>query len=176
MDPGYGNLWRRGVGATVTVDQAIALSLTASDNTAHRLLYTLSEGRPSDVYEYLDVHIATVADETAISPRSYATILRSLYFSAYLSATNSNEILELLASANEGDELRGSIPSSVRIAQKIGVKAFDGDKNQFHSRCGIFYVPERPYVLCVMVLGTQNAAATQTREVSEMVYQYVSSR
>jgi beta-lactamase class A len=177
MDTGYGLLWKRGEGGAVTVEEALSLSLVASDNTAHRLLYALSGGRPRDVYDYLDVRVDSISDEIAITPRNYTSLLNSLFFSAFLSHEHSNEILAYLSRAEDADILRSVVPDSIPVAQKFGVREVDGrHPNEFFSRCGIFYVPDRPYALCVMVEGDKASATAQTREISRLVYEYVSSR
>jgi beta-lactamase class A len=176
IDRGYGTLWRKGLGARVTVEEAIIASLVVSDNTAHRLLYGISGGRPADIYRYLDVALDTDRGEPAIAPRNYASILRSLYYSAFLSNEHSNEILQHLTRAVEGSVLRSSIPADIPIAQKIGVMQFDKAADQTYSYCGIVYVPKRPYVLCIMVVEALAVADKQTADLSKLVYDYVSTR
>jgi beta-lactamase class A len=176
LDPKFGSLWRLGPGAEITIEAAIAASLTESDNTAHRVLYALSGGRPTDVYEYLDVELTAERGESAIAPRNFAAILRSLYYSAYLSHASSNEVLAYLARGDRNPVLRANVPADIPIAQKIGVRHFDNSSDQTYSHCGIFYVPYRPYVLCIMLVADQKEADRVTRELSAMVYDYVSTR
>ena len=173
FDSVYGTLWSKGIGAHVTVDEALAYSLRESDNTAHRMLYSISRGRPDDIYSYLDVKLETVEGLTAISARSYSSILRSLYFSAYLTLEHSNEVLAHLTHATAGEILRADIPSEIPVAQKIGVYGPPNSNSRAYSFCGIFYVPLRPYTLCIMSSTDPDNAIREVGELSSMVYHFV---
>jgi hypothetical protein len=175
-DTTFGAMWRKGIGARVTVQEAAAYSLQQSDNTAHRMLYFVSQGRPDDMYNYLDMTLATVAGETAVTARNYTSILRSLYFASYLSVESSNEILSHLTQAADGDILRGDVPAQVAIAQKIGAHGVPSSRERVFSFCGIFYAPRRPYTLCVMMNADAETAVRETGEISTMVYRYLAER
>jgi beta-lactamase class A len=174
VDDRYGDLWQKGVGAKVTVDEAIREVLKNSDNTADKLLYTASGGFPEDVYKHTDIPPTLVSDEQAITPRNYSSLLRSLFFSGYLSFKSSNEILNYLSQATD-KPLRAEIPDDIKIAQKIGVYEVNTNntQNEIHSACGIFYVPNKPYILCIMVVSDDETAAMETSAISTMVYEFI---
>ena len=89
-----GELWKKGVGATVTVEEAIKYSLIDSDNTAYQILKaevnkktTDMEGEEAfvaEVYDYIDIPRELEGETAYITPKNYSSILRSLFFSAYL--------------------------------------------------------------------------------------------
>lgn len=177
LDDRYGDLWKRGVGGKVTVEEAIREVLINSDNTADKLLYTTSGGFPVEVYEHTDIPPTLVSDEQAITPRNYSSLLRSLFFSGYVSFESSNEILQYLSQAKD-KPLKADIPSDIKISQKIGVYEVEANntKNEVHSACGIFYVPNKPYILCIMTVTDDETAAVETSAISNMVYEFISTK
>jgi len=56
----------------------------------------------------------------------------------------------------------------VPIAHKIGVAG-----NQVQSDCGIVYIPERPYLLCVMLGENKERGSEVIAQVSRQAYDYV---
>jgi beta-lactamase class A len=177
LDKRYGNLWKKGIGAKVTVEEAIKEVLIHSDNTADKLLYTVAGGFPEDVYKHTDIPPTILADQQAVTPRNYSSLLRSLFFSGYVSYESSDEILDYLSQAKD-KPLRADIPNNIKISQKIGVYEVDADdtKNEVHSACGIFYVPNKPYILCIMTVTDDETAATETSEISNIVYDFISAK
>jgi beta-lactamase class A len=175
IDDGYGTLWEKGPGAKLTVEELLKHSLLYSDNTAHNALFhVVVKGSPEDVYNNLDIPRQVVNGSPAITVKNYSSILRSLFFSSYLSFEHSNEILSLLTRISEGSNLRSNIPTHIPIAQKIGVFEVGSSENDYiYSDCGIFYVPNRPYILCMMSQEDEETASNYVRTVSNMVYQYV---
>lgn len=62
------------------------------------------------------------------------------------------------------------------IAQKIGVYEKNTDEKKYtYSDCGIFYLPKRPYMLCIMARGDHSTTSNHTREISKIIYDYVES-
>jgi hypothetical protein len=57
------------------------------------------------------------------------------------------------------------INEKIVVAHKFGTF---GDKVQ--SDCGIFYIPNKNYLLCVMIEGGDTAASRQIGDVSQIVY------
>lgn len=173
VDTRYGNLWRRGIGAKLTIRETVRINLVESDNTATRMLVRqLSEGAIDTVFDSLDVPKDRKEGAGVISPKGYASILRSLYLSSYLERKDSNEILDILTKTNFTDKIPAGVPKNIKVAHKIGV--FDSAASQtVHNDCGIVYVPSRPYLLCLMVSGPEQVARTHMQYLSKMVYGYV---
>lgn len=173
IDKRYGTLWRRGVGAKLTIRETIRINLVESDNTATRMLVRqLSEGAIDAVFDSLDVPKDRKEGAGVLSPKSYASILRSLYLSSYLEREDSNEILDLLTKTNFTDKIPAGVPKEIKVAHKIGV--FEGMASQaVHNDCGIVYAPSRPYLLCIMVPGSEQDARKHMQYLSKMVYGYV---
>jgi beta-lactamase class A len=174
FDPRFGTLWKRGAGTKLTIAETIRINLVESDNTATRILVRqLSAGAIDAVFDSLDLPKDRENGAAVISPKSYASILRSLYLSSYLEREHSNEILGILTRTNFNDQIPAGVPESIKVAHKIGT--FEGqDAQQVHNDCGIIYAPNRPYGLCIMVPGDEATARKHMQYLSKMVYGYIS--
>ncbi|MDO8529926.1 MAG: serine hydrolase [bacterium] len=179
LDPGFGALWKRGEGASLTLQELIQLSLAESDNTAYNtLLGRLTGPEITEVYRNLDIPITISPKEENqylhVSPKNYSSIFRSLYLSSFLQEENSNHILNILTQTPFNDKIVAGVPAAIKIAHKIAVfEDVDTSKNVFID-CGIVYIPNRPYVLCAFVLDTNDEAQKHISHISKMIYDYVS--
>lgn len=176
-------------GEKKTIDQLIELSLRESNNTAYEALYERINGDVlkkakedeqviDDVYDFLDVNRSETDQTLFVSPKGYASILKSLYFSAYLSYEHSFKLLDHLTQSTFNEWLAAPIPrDQVKVAHKFGIFDLPEPKNyRVYSDCGIIYLPKRPYTLCVMVQHvTSHQIGTHIREISEQVYRYLAS-
>lgn len=181
----YGTLWKRGAGATITVRELIRLILTESDNTAFNVLYErvnvqLRQDLPSgdqssdDVYDYLDIPREKEGITPMISPRNYTSILKSLYFSAYLNYQDSNEILSIMSEPHAENWLRSSVRPGIPVADKIGLYNAEPKNLHVYADCGIVYYPQRPYSLCIMVNTDDGTKAVpHIQAISKIVFDYI---
>ena len=93
----FGSAWQKGAGSQMTVQEAINLTLTESDNTTHNMLLgVLPRGDLDRVYNSLDIPLHTEEQHPVISPKNYSSILHSLFLSSYLPEQYSNEIIAIL--------------------------------------------------------------------------------
>lgn len=178
LDGNYGTLYKKGIGEKVTIDELMKISIQESDNTANNILTNdVLGGAPVNFYNSLDVSPEILEGTIAITPRNYLSVLRSLFFAGYLSIEGSNKILTLMTEINKNDDdLGAKLPTSIKIAQKIGVYEKNPDEKKYtYSDCGIFYLPERPYMLCIMSRGEQSTASNHTKEISKIIYDYIES-
>jgi beta-lactamase class A len=143
-----------------------------SDNTA---FYTLIDLVSEEEFETARVAMGlpNLKDPSAISPRDYANMLRSLYLSTYLRRTFSEVALSLMINTDFDSGLPSGVPKSVKVAHKVG---FSVSKGYFHD-CGIIYDVHsdniHPYILCVMSKNsTQQEANKVISNVSKTVYDY----
>lgn len=174
LDKQFGTLWQKGVGTKLSVADAIHLALIDSDNTAiNAILDKINQETQDAVFDELDLPKETDGLYPIMSPKSYASVFRNLYLSSYLMDQHSNDILELLTKTNFTDKIPAGLPLSVKTAHKIGVFA-QSNGNNIYNDCGIIYVPERPYILCIMASADENTARTEMIAYSKMVYSYVS--
>lgn len=172
IDGGYGDLWQKGAGTTLTLREAAKLALTESDNTASHVIFaringTLAAGQES--LNNLDIEQTITDGQAVINAKSYSSILKSLYLSSYLQREHSQEILGYLAQSTATNRLSAQLPASVEVAHKIGVY----NTNWSESDCGIVYAAKRPYSVCVMIGLEESKADAFIAEVSKAIYDYV---
>lgn len=180
IDKDYGDFWKRGVGTTISVREAIEITLKESDNTTWQLL--LDQLPPTFRKDLLfDLDIPQIEIREGVfypvsSAKSYSAILRTLYLSSILTKEHSNEILDMLSNTKFHSMLPAGVSEGVKVAHKIGTFEYNADGDGYiYSDCGIVYIPKRPYVLCVMTPAENESVAQQhISHLSKMVYGYVS--
>jgi beta-lactamase class A len=170
----YGTLYQKGEGYQISIREAAKLTLRDSDNTAVLLIFDeLDElaNEDSSVTSYLDLEFEVNSDERVlIGARSYSSIMKCLYFACYNTQADSQEILSYLTESVFDNRLELLLPDDLQVAHKIGTFS-----TKFQSDCGIFYVPDKNYLLCVMVEGEDPKASAVISTVSSKVYKYVSN-
>ena len=65
--------------------------------------------------------------------------------------------------------IKAGLPDNIEVTQKIG-----SFSNITQSDCGIVYVPNRRYILCVMLDEEADKANQHIKVLSKKVYDYVS--
>ncbi|MGE5042126.1 MAG: serine hydrolase [Candidatus Levyibacteriota bacterium] len=174
LDPYFGDLWKKGAGTEISIEDAMNWALSQSDNTAKNVLFnSIDAGGLEDVFSSLDIPLTIDANQPVVSPKNYSSILRSLYLASYLNIQDSNEILRILTTSPFNDKLVAGIPPGVKVAHKIGVHQVPGDTASVYTDCGIVYIPKRPYILCLMGKMDEQEARIDMAAVSKMVYAYV---
>jgi beta-lactamase class A len=175
LDDGFGDLWKRGAGAKLTLGEAAKIALEQSDNTAVRVIQenvipVLHDGEYA--LQVLDVEHKISEDlRTKIRAKDYASILKCLYLACFVNEDHSQQILKDLTQTPFSDRLAAGVPDSVRVAHKIGVYGDQAD-----SDCGIIYVPDRHYLLCVMMGLPPSQANKHIATISKMAYDFVSDQ
>ncbi len=170
LDRGYGDLWEKGAGFQISIEDAMYRMLALSDNTAANVIAdTIPQDYFTGVFDGLDITMNDKNGVLVISTKGYASILKSLYFAGVVSKENSQKILDILARTPFTDKLRSGVPESVTVSHKIGVY---GD---IYQDCGIVYEPNRPYLLCMYSNSTEKVASARMSEISKEVYSFVHS-
>lgn len=88
--------------------------------------------------------------QAKLTVKEYASFFRILFNSSYLSADNSERALNLLAHTEYHDALPS--PQGVVVAHKFGEAGTENIERQLHD-CGIVYLPDHPYLACIMTRG-----------------------
>lgn len=175
LDTKFGELWKMGAGKTISVENAVRLSLIYSDNTAYNVLISaLKNSDIDDVYDSLDIPRDHQNNLPIVSPKNYSSILRTLYLSTYLNTDDSQKILSLLTQTVFNDKLPAGVPQGILVAHKIGVFEETDTKTSIYNDCGIVYAPKRPYLLCVMFKGNEDNAKKHMVNISKLIYSFVS--
>lgn len=171
LDSGFGTLWQTGEGTKISLDKAMELSLVESDNTAANVLKShVFQKNFNEVYEGLDIDIHEQEGKVLIGAKSYSSTFKALYFSSLISKQSSQRILQLLTQTAFNDKLVAPLPPTIKVAHKIGVFASEN----IYQDCGIVYVPQRPYILCMFSRSDEEVARMRMNTVSSMVYKFVS--
>ena len=150
--------------------------IKSSDNNATLLLYQfLGFDKTAETYKDLGLNPPQVDTDYQVSARQYATFFRILYNATYLSQSQSEKALSLLAEVDFKDGLVAGVPAGVVVAHKFGERHYDGDVavEQLHD-CGIIYKQKHPYILCVMTRGRSvTELASVISQVSRTVYETI---
>lgn len=170
-DEDFGNLWQKETGTKLTIETLIDEMLINSDNTAYRVLWNKYPEFLDEIFDNLDLPKDSEQGDPVVTPKNYSSVFKALYLSSYNSPYYSNEILTLLTGSPFDTWLAGGIPKNTPISHKIGVRA--GEK--VYSDCGIVYVPNRPYSVCVFIKGTPEEADEHIPAISKIIYDFVST-
>jgi beta-lactamase class A len=166
-------------GKAYTILELLRRMIVYSDNNAFMLL-----SRIVDVTElrrvYSLLRIERPGEDVDAQYQSVQTVssfFRILYNATYLSQESSELALELLTQTEFRSALVAGVPAGTIVAHKFGEKSETGSGTvQLHD-CGIVYVPERPYLLCVMSRGADFARLDDLiADVSRTVYQEVTGQ
>jgi len=170
IDHEFGTLGNNGPGYAITVRELLKYLIRESDNTALWALDSLlTQQEYADARAAIGMSVPKSLDEAMVSPKAYSNILRALYFSTYLRRTFSQLTLSMMAETDYNSMLPSGVPSSVKVAHKIG---FYPDGGSYHD-CGIVYAPDKPYILCVMSRDSTMAEANSAiAGISSIVYNH----
>ncbi|HOX29891.1 MAG TPA: class A beta-lactamase-related serine hydrolase [Candidatus Paceibacterota bacterium] len=173
---GENPLFEYPVGTRFTIENLLKELLMNSDNTAYYiLLRNLHQDDLKDVIQALGME-QLFTNEGRVSAKEYSRMLRSLYSASYLSRENSEQILEWLDASSFDDFLASEVSQEVIFPHKYGVD----DLSMSYSDSGIVYLPNRPYLISVMVQADKNGnsknekekAGAFMREISKEAYQF----
>jgi beta-lactamase class A len=168
------------VGTRFTIEKLLEELLIKSDNTAYYiLLRNIHQDELKEVIVDIGIE-ALFSEEGKISAKEYSRIFRALYTSSFLKRENSQYLLELLNKSIFDEFLSHGVPDTVDFPHKYG----QDDQNIAYSDSGIVYIPNRPYIITVMVEGEKGQpfeqekakAADFMRAISEVTYNYFSSK
>ena len=178
LDNQFGDLWKKGAGYKIRLSDAVRLALEESDNTAAKVLVRyIGTVDFEAVYQGLDINLDVDKQGAVLTPKSYSSILKALYFSSVLNKEDSQTILNYLANTSFPDKLAAGVPDNVTVAHKIGdFNINDNDPtDDYYSDCGIVYVPRRPYLLCMISRTDEQTARVRMQDISKIIYDYISS-
>lgn len=168
-----GSLYQRvGEGSEVSVGDLLKELLVDSDNTAQNVFR-----RFLSVTDYLNFQELTGLQDLYnengfISAKEYTRLLRVLYTSSYLDPENSEKILEYMSQSTFKDYLSQGIPNDIKFAHKYG----ENIQYNIFADSGIVYIPDRPYMLTVIIKGKDSSPETRLwavnlmKEISEKAY------
>lgn len=160
-------------GNSYTVEELLEYMIIHSDNNAKEILSELmGADYLLDVMTDLGVNLRNKNLKTDfLTVREYSSFFRILYNASYLNRNMSEKALELLSKTTFTKGLVAGLPKDIKISHKFGERTYD-DVNikQIHD-CGIVYLPDSPYLLCVMTRGSDfNNLVKIISDISLIVY------
>ncbi len=166
----FGELYKQPIGTRLAIEELIKLALTESDNTANFILVrNLEPSEFQDIYDHLGL-TEFISNEGKISAKKYSVMFRALYNASYLLEENSQKLLSLMAGTKFKEYIGAGLPPDIKFSHKIGI----GDDKGVFLDSGIIYLPERPYLLTIMINTKDTAfAQKQMQKISEKVYNYI---
>lgn len=169
-NPNYGTMYQLPSGTKFTVAVLLQDLLVQSDDTARAILVrSLGDQGIENVLTYLGLQ-DVVDNNEKVTPQRYSNFWRALYSAGYLSADSSQELLQILATPHDEELLPSGLPPNIIFSHKIGVY------DDVHSDSGIVYVPNRPYILTVMIVSSSTDEVNALMQaISSDVYQYVTT-
>ena len=163
------------IGKEYTVEELAERALRYSDNDAAGALV---DAVPTDPLRGLfdALHIEPIGmGQDVITVKDYAAFFRVLFNSSYLDNEPSERLLRTLTETSFNKGLTALLPQGVSVAHKFGERSDYGVgmEKQLHD-CGIIYIPNHPYLLCVMTRGEDmDRMAGVIADISKTVYDEV---
>lgn len=177
IDADFGSLWQKGAGTELSIREMVRAMVRDSDNTALRVLMrvvgVVHPGYLNDVFDELDIPKSLSEDTVIISAKNYTSVLKNLFLATSLSRKDAHEILTMMTQSSLNNGLPAGVPPAVPVAHKIGV--YEKSGRITYSDCGIVYVPQRPYALCIFAHSTEEKAYRYMQDFSRMAYRFVSA-
>lgn len=173
IDEKSGTLYQKGASSTLTIWEAIKIMILTSDNTAKNVLKRqLNDEELNATFTHVGIpNPYQPQNGQVVSPRGYSRIFKALYFSTFLTAENSEKLLDLATDTQMENLISAGVPSEIQVSHKYGERP-DGI-----SDCGIIYHPYNPYLLCIMTRNTEPPEANKLIvNLSKIIYTFVSSR
>jgi beta-lactamase class A len=141
------------IGSAITIRELMFEMLAHSDNLATGLLIeqvNLDEFKTT--FTDLGMKEPPVSDlGFTVNATDYSRFLRALYNSSYISAKDSERILEMLSQSNFTEGIKAGLSKDLQSACKFG-EYQNNDHAELHES-GIIYLNEKPYLLTVMTSG-----------------------
>ncbi len=161
-----------------SIEELLEKMIVYSDNDAYNTLSeSLGANDFSKIFQDLDIDISkafTNPNGDIITVKDYASFYRILFNASYLNQDMSEKALSLLSQSQYKDGLVAGVPQNISVAHKFGERKFsDTGETQLHD-CGIIYLPQKPYLLCIMTRGNDITKSSQTiKKISQEVFQYL---
>lgn len=161
-------------GQTYMIKELMERMMIYSDNEAKNILFqTLPQDVLNDIY--LDLGISTENSSNPdefMSVKEYASFFRILYNASYLSKEFSEYALDVMTRSAYQQGIVAGLPQGILVAHKFGERTFmETQVKQLHD-CGIVYLDNHPYIICVMTRGKDFPQLQQViGQVSKIVYE-----
>ncbi|HPT66184.1 MAG TPA: class A beta-lactamase-related serine hydrolase [Candidatus Woesebacteria bacterium] len=162
-----------------TIGDLLERMIIYSDNAAYELLLdNIDNTKIFNVYKDLDVDISRAQKDpngNIITVKDYASFFRILFNASFLDQDNSEKALNILSKTQYYKGLVAGVPENITVSHKFGERQYLPSKEKQLHDCGIVYLPNKPYLICVMSRSTDfDNAANFIKQVSKVVYDEIS--
>ncbi len=170
LDEEYGELYKKGAGAKISIAELVREMISNSDNTAQNVLRRqLSVSELDTIFIHVGIPNPYLLDsDHIVSSRNYIRFFKALYFSTFLSPEFSQRALDLTTDTQEESLIASGVPPEIQVAHKFGIV-----REEFLHDCGIVYYPENPYFLCIMTKNMVGKSKEIIPEISKEIYEFV---
>ncbi|MBI5044617.1 MAG: serine hydrolase [Candidatus Levybacteria bacterium] len=160
-------------GKSYTVEELLERMIVYSDNQA---LVLLSENISEELINKvtIDLGIVTPTENSALvdfmTVKDYSGLFRVLFNASYLNQEYSEKALKLLSNSDFKSGIVAGVGKDVVVAHKMGEREISASIKQLHD-CGIVYIPNNPYLLCIMTRGKDfTELSSVIRDISSTVH------
>jgi beta-lactamase class A len=173
-------------GASYTINELLFNMIAYSDNDAlTALLQNIDQQYLLQSYTDLGVIIPGAKNlDDELSVKEYSSFFRILYNASFLNRDYSEQALQNLSRSDFQKGIAAGISSNIEVAHKFGERFIEtnGEPTNQNSRekqlhdCGIVYVPNHPYLICIMSKGDNFDDLSQAiQEISHVIHEDVLS-
>lgn len=160
-------------GQEYTIEDLISYMIIYSDNISKDII--IENLLLTNFYEaFIDLGIDIDKygiEDNFLNVKDYATYFRMLYNATYLSKTMSNKALDMLTKTTFKSGIVAGLPDNIVVAHKFGERTFTNSPIKQLHEGGIIYMHNNPYILCIMVKGTDfHANQKAIQDISRLVY------
>lgn len=161
-----------------SIEELVERMIIYSDNDAYDILVNKVDIKKYEkIYQDLGIDISLAKDNPGgdiIKIKEYASLFRVLYNASYLTKEMSEKALFILSQSTYKNGLAKSIPKDITIAHKFGERRYiETEKKQLHD-CGIVYLPQKPYLVCIMSKGSDfNKLSKFIQDSSHIIYKHL---
>ncbi len=165
------------LGQTYTIRELLYYMIAYSDNNATLILNKFID-IPTFKKIFTDVGLPAPdfnAKEYLISARDYSLFMKELYNATYLTIENSEYCTEMMSHSDFKEGLIAGLPQGCKVVHKFGEGGYSNTPN--FSESGIIYCNNTPYILTVMLKGTDMRKMPPViGNISKVVYDKMSGK
>jgi beta-lactamase class A len=165
-------------GEEYSIEELIRRMIVYSDNEAYELLINnINITNYEKIFNDLGIDISLAKDNPGgniINIKSYASFFRVLYNASYLSKEMSETALDLLSQSTYKKGLVKPLPKDLLVAHKFGERNYLTSQDKQLHDCGIIYLLNKPYLLCIMSKGNDfDTLSKFIQNASYIVYKHL---
>ncbi|MHB8845786.1 MAG: serine hydrolase [Nitrospirota bacterium] len=168
-------------GRMLKVRTLISRMVAENDSRAYAVLAAnLPPAYLQRIFRDIYINYDPAKHDAPMSFSAYASFYRVLFNASYLNRDMSEQALRFLSQASYRDGIISGVPQDIDVVAKYGERIIDGPQagspagmKQLHE-VGIVYHPRRPYIMGVMVSGSDPSRLQKVmRDISTLIFEEV---